>query len=136
MPEEEQDQKQDFGIPDDSEFRIDGQILKGWPSESDGNRKEATITQAPDQRIKATLISRPKKTKARVQPKVDLTPLLNALAGEIEETMDLLILARGSLADHRTKDPDQRIEVLCRRVSASLLSMQDIGDRIAAAVEE
>lgn len=125
----------DFGIPVDSRS-----ASEGWPSESDGNRIEAMVTRAPDQpevvKPARSKKARGKGTQGKSRVKGDLTPLLNALAGEILETMDLLVLARGSLAVHFSKDPDQRIAVLCRRVSRSLLLMQDIGDRIAAAVGE
>ena len=80
--------------------------------------------------MKAKLLTRPKKTKARTPPRSDLTPLLNGLAIEIEETMDLLFLAR---SDNLGKE---KIDILCNKVGASLLRMQDIRDSIRAAVED
>lgn len=119
-----EEKEQDFGIPDESGVKMNEPILKGWPSESDGNRVEATITQAPDQPVKAKLISRSKKTKARAPPKADLTPLLLDLEIQIEEIMGLLDLVMGV---------DRRMDILCRKVGNSLMRMQDIRDRIAAA---
>jgi hypothetical protein len=119
---QEEEKEQDFGIPDDS-----GSKLEGWPSESDWNRVEATITQAPDyHEVKAKLPSRSKKTKARAPPKSDLTPFLIVLEAEITDTMDLLVLVKGT---------DQKTDILCRKVGNSLMRIQDLRDKLAEAVE-
>jgi hypothetical protein len=73
--------------------------------------------------VKPTRSRKVPKTK----PKGDLTPLLNMLAVEIADMMDLLVLVRGT---------DPRIDILCRIISTSLVHMEDIRERIATAVED
>jgi len=64
----------------------------------------------------------PRKSNKSTRSAGETSPLLNMLQVEIEETMDLLILTRGI---------DPKIDILCRKISASLLRMEDIMHRIA-----
>jgi len=128
MQEEKKEQEQDFGIPDEPTFKMTEPVLKGWPScEADSDsRVEANITRAPNQseNVKPT---RSRKAQSKPKPKGDLTPLLNALAIEIQEAMDLMQIATGA---------DRRTDLLCQKVSESLFLMEDIREKIAAAVGE
>ena len=125
---QEDQTEQDFGIP--GEPRMDSASEpEGWPSKSDWNRVEATITQAPDkpENVKLTGVRKTLRTKSKVKTTGDLTPLLNALAVEIEETMGLLEIATGR---------DRRTDLLCQKVSAYLLQMEHIRNSIAEAMED
>jgi hypothetical protein len=125
---QEDQTEQDFGIPGEPRMESASEP-EGWPSKSDWNRVEATITQAPDkpENVKLTGVRKTLRTKSKVKTTGDLTPLLNALAVEIEETMGLLEIATGR---------DRRTDILCRKVGASLMRIENIRDRIVAAVED
>jgi hypothetical protein len=124
--EQEQEQEQDFGIPQEEDAG-----LKYEEPKCDSFSVSEEMSPEP----KAVKLSRPRKPKAaKAKPQESkLAPLLNEMAAEIEDAMDLLRLVDPSaLAIEGARD-EFKISILCRKLSAYLLRLEDIRDKLAAA---
>jgi len=120
----EMEEEQIFGIPEEGETRIEASVSHDTDRYDE---KQESMGQSKPEKPRRSMKSGTKaKAKAKEKAKNKLTPLLNALGIEITETMDLLCLAAS---------PDPRMTVLCRKVGATLLKMEDIRCQITAEME-